>query len=126
MIKQRPPVQGTPSQHSPFIVQIWPYPAQGGAASGPAASGGGGCASGGGVTIPPSGVDCPPHVPLVEPGAMTQGNPGQQSAPVVQAPPAPTQVPPQTKTGTPAPASAVNAGLGTQGRPQQSTLVEQA
>src|SRR5262249_10653836 len=51
--------------------------------------------------------------------------PGQQSAPVVQAPPAPTQMPPQTRGGTPA-SGPVNAGLGTHGRPQQSTLVEQA
>ena len=127
MIKQRPPVQGTPSQQSPVTVQIWPYPAQGGGASVPASGGGGGGASGGGVTIPPSPMGgWPPHTPRVEPGVMTHGNPGQQSAPVVQVPPAPTQMPPQTKTGTLAPASGVKLGLGTQGRPQQSTLVAQA
>jgi hypothetical protein len=57
---------------------------------------------------------------------MTQGKPGQQSAFVVQAPLVPTQTPPHTNAGVPAPASGVNDGLGTHGRPQQSTLVAQA
>jgi hypothetical protein len=67
-----------------------------------------------------------PQIPRVEPGGMVHGNPGQQSAVVVQAPPLPMQRPPHTKGGTPAPASGLKLGLGTQGNPQQSALVEQA
>jgi hypothetical protein len=53
-----------------------------------------------------------------------QGRPGQQSAPVLQVPPVPTHVPPQTKAGMLLPV--VNDGFGTQARPQQSALVAQA
>src|SRR5258705_1662387 len=79
--------------------------------------------SGGGGT-PPSPLGGWPQVPRVEPGGMMHGSPGQQSAPVVHAPPLPTQMGPQTSGGTPA--SGENEGLGTQGRPQQSALVAQA
>jgi hypothetical protein len=57
---------------------------------------------------------------------MVHGKPGQQSAVVVQEPPLPMQRPPHTKGATPAPASGRKLGLGTQGCPQQSALVEQA
>lgn len=59
-------------------------------------------------------------MPLVEPGSAAQGMPGQQSPLVVHAPPVATQVPPQMKAGP------LLALFGTQGRPQQSTLVAQA
>jgi hypothetical protein len=55
---------------------------------------------------------------------MMHGSPGQQSAVVVQAPPAPTQMGPHTSGGTPA--SGAHDGLGTHGKPQQSALVAQA
>jgi len=64
---------------------------------------------------PPS-VITPPQMPLVAPGRMVQGSPRQQSAVVVHAPPAATQLsPPQTNGGSP-------SGFGTQGRLQQSAL----
>ena len=63
-------------------------------------------------------------MPRVEPGGIVQGNPGQQSAVVVHAPPLPTQIPPHTNGGKLLPG--VYEGFGTQGRPQQSALVEQA
>ena len=66
----------------------------------------------------------PPQVPRVDPGFDTHGKPGQQSAPVVHAPPAPTQMPPQMNVGVED--CPVNAGLGTHASPQQSALVAQA
>src|SRR6188474_2125309 len=92
-------------------------------------SSGGGVTSSGGVETSGGGVEPPsgggvPQMPRVEPGGMVHGNPGQQSAEVVQVPPLPTQTPPHTKGGKLLPG--VYAGLGTQGRPQQSALVAQA
>ena len=118
---QRPRVQGTPSQHSLDWVQVCPYWAQ------VVLPGGGGGGGGGGVDplellLPVPGSTTPlwPQVPFVAPGGMLQGEPAQQSAVVVQAPPAVMQVSPlQTNGGDP-------LGLGTQGRLQQSALVAQA
>jgi hypothetical protein len=135
---QRPLMQGTPLQQSPDAVHTCPYSEQGrpasGGGGGVASSGGGGVASsgGGGVAssgggIEPSGIPASPdggrpQIPRVEPGGIVHGNPGQQSAVVVQVPPLPTQIPPHTNGG--APPSGVKFGLGTHGRPQQSALVE--
>jgi hypothetical protein len=119
---QRPLVHGTALQQSLFMVQLWPYSAQV-----PPSGGGGGISpsvvlpSGGG---PASGGGGNPQTPREEPGGIVQGSPGQQSAPVEQVPPLRTHSPPQTKGGTPA--SAVNAGLGTQAKPQQSALLAHA
>jgi hypothetical protein len=130
MKTQRPLVHGTLLQQSLIMVQLCPYSAQ----TGPPSIGGRGGASGLSPSIElPSGGEPPPSVdgggdpqtPRVDPGGNVQGSPGQQSAPVVQVPPRPTHSPPQTKGGTPAPASAVKFGLGTQGKPQQSALVAQ-
>jgi len=70
------------------------------------------------------GVDCPPQVPREEPGGVTQGSPGQQSAPVEHVAPVPEHTPPQMNAD-PIPPT-VNDGFGTHGRPQQSALVAQA
>lgn len=64
---------------------------------------------------PPSGSTTPPHAPDEEPGANTQGVPGQQSAWVVQAPATGTQLPGSPHTKPP-------VGLGVHGLPQQSAL----
>ena len=62
--------------------------------------------------VPPEG----PHVPFVEPGGTTHGEPVQQSEVVVHAPPAFTHgVAPHTNGGVP-------AGFGTHGLLQQSAL----
>jgi hypothetical protein len=62
---------------------------------------------------PPAGA---PHVPLLLPAGITHGEPAQQSAVVVHAPPAAMHfVAPHTNGGEP-------AGLGTQGLSQQSAL----
>lgn len=98
-------VHGTALQQSAPVVHCWPYSAH--VLGVPA--------------VPPSGgggVD-PPHTPTADPVGMTHGRPGQQSAVVVHAPPASTQASPQMNGGSP-------AGLGTQGRLQQSALDEHA
>jgi hypothetical protein len=105
-------------QQSPDCVHCCPYCAQ------PVAPGGGG---GGGFVVPPLvpplvvpasfPVTIPlwPQVPLVEPSARMHGEPGQQSAVVVHAPPAETHAAAHTKP--------VPAGFGTHGLSQQSALV---
>jgi hypothetical protein len=62
-----------------------------------------------------------PQTPCVDPGGALHGRPLQQSASVVHAPLAGTQVVPQTNAGPPSAA----LGFGTHGKPQQSELVEQ-
>ena len=125
--RQRPCVQGTLLQQSEEAVQVWPYSAHVGGASTVGASAGGasgtlpsGTSASGGGTPPSCGML--PHVPLVEPGGATQGRPGQQSASVVQSPPAGTHVLlPQMNGGSPLPAFL----FGTHARPQQSALLAQ-
>jgi hypothetical protein len=100
-------VQGTSSQQSLFCVHCWPYCAQ--------------VVAPGDVPLPASlPTPLAPQVPFVAPAGTLQGDPAQQSAVVVHAPPAGMQaVPAQTNGGEP-------LGFGTHGRLQQSALVAQA
>ena len=103
---QRPLVHGTPLQQSQLCVQTCPYcahvvpPTVGGEP----------------LSLPPVGVPLAPHVPLLAPAGIVHGEPAQQSAVVVHAPPVGTHaVAPHTKGGLP-------AAFGTHGLPQQSAL----
>jgi hypothetical protein len=106
-------VHGTASQQSLACVHCWPYCAQ------LVAPGAGGVPP----LEPPSlplVTPLAPQVPLEAPAGISQGDPAQQSAVVVHAPPAVMQaLPEQTKGGVP-------DGFGTQGRLQQSALDAQA
>ena len=66
--------------------------------------------------VPPPVVPLGPHLPEVDPGGITHGEPAQQSAVVVHVPPEGTHAAePHTNGGVP-------AGLGKHGLPQQSAL----
>lgn len=66
-----------------------------------------------GGVVEPTAVG--PHVPLVDPCGMLQGEPAQQSAVVVHAPLTGTHAEPHTNGGEP-------DGFGIHGLPQQSAL----